>query len=182
MPKISIVSIAFDGYEKYIDEFIKKHESFSDDIIIDTSRNATMGEMRQRSMEKARHDYIINIDIDDEIISVPDTFYDFVGLNWIERMSEKSFWLPGEKRSENLTIRSNFMVSKKISEAVKIPSKDFYIYDYISRLYSFGVNFARTNNTCISYNRHNESLSSKPDTELRNMAHIDLKRLDKLVR
>jgi hypothetical protein len=141
-----------------------------------------MGEMRERAINAAKYPYVINLDIDDQLLMKPDIFDDFVGLGWVESGQDKTYWLPGEERTEFNTIRSNFMISKSTHDAVPIPSQDFYIYEYIRRLYLAGASFSKSTNFCVQYDKHQGSLSTDPVTDKHNQARHDLRRLDKAVK
>jgi hypothetical protein len=145
-----------------------------------------MGGMRARAMEKAKHSWVINLDIDDQLLEAPkiddDIFVDFIGLGWIENGECKDYWLPGEKRSELNTIRSNFMVNKDTTAGVAILDKDFYVYDYLRQLYLGGALFGKTTNYCVMYDKYVGSLSSDPTSEEHERAINDLRRLERTVR
>lgn len=113
--------------------------------------------MRNEAVDKCKNEYIVNLDIDDTLIALPDTEADFVGLGWIENEQEKTYWLPGEARTTKNTIRSNFMFKKSI----KFTDKDNYTYDYIADLIKLGATFAKTRKPCVVYNRRTDSRSSK---------------------
>lgn len=182
MQPFSIVSIAFNGYERYVEEFIKKHEHLSDDIVVNTIHKGTMGDMRNRAISHAKHPYVVNIDIDDQLLMAPDVFDDFVGLGWVEGDVSKEYWLPGEARTELNTIRSNFMISREIHDKVPLPSLDFYTYEYLRRLYVEGVSFSKTTNFCVSYDRRGDSLSANTTTDEHEQAWKDLRLLDRTVK
>lgn len=158
----SIISVAFGGYERFIPEFVEWHKRFSDDIIIETER-APMGEMRNRAAARARHDFIISLDIDDMLLSQPDIFSGFTGLGWVENGKVFDYWLPGEERSANQTIRSNIMFSKEAWRRTKFAKHDYYIYDLLEKMYRKKVPMARTNNACVLYRKRSDSLSARTD-------------------
>jgi hypothetical protein len=172
--KFSIVSVAFNDYDRFIEPFIKQCSKFTDDIIIETDR-MPMGEMRNVACSKAKYDYIISLDIDDTLLDVPEPTADFVGLGWLERGEEKEYWLPGEKRSPDNTIRSNIMFSKNLWQANPFIQHDYYIYKFIQGAYNSGFSFEKSD-TCVVYNREEGTLSSVDDPR-RDDAKVMLKEL-----
>lgn len=164
MREISIISVAFGkDYQRFIKPFMEMAGKFSDDVIVETNR-APMGTMRNRACEKAKYDYIISLDIDDTILNVPEPTTDFVGLGWIERGEEKGFWLPGEKRSPDNTIRSNIMFSKDLWLKCRFIDHDYYIYKFIEGAFLNGFTFSKAG-TSVVYNRRDDSLSSLSDKQ-----------------
>lgn len=156
--RFSIISVAFGSYERFVPKFLEQASKFSDDIIIETERKP-MGTMRNIAAAKAKHPYIVSMDIDDFIIDNPDTFGDFVGLNWRELGRDFSFWLPGEPRKKTNTTRSNILISKKLWNQVKFIEHDYYIDELIRQSYLKKIKLNKTRNVCVVHNRVAGSLS-----------------------
>lgn len=176
MREVSIISVAFGkDYQRFIKPFKDMASQFSDDVIIET-RRSSMGTMRNRACKKAKYKYIISLDIDDELLRVPSPKSDFVGLGWSEHGENKSYWLPGEERSLDNTIRSNVMFSKILWLESPFIDNDYYIYNFIESAYRNGFTFSKSD-VCLVYNRRNGSASSIISEEDRTQADKVLRRL-----
>jgi len=184
--KVSIVSVAFGGYEKYIPSFVKMATKFSNDIIIETERRP-MGEMRNRAVAKAKHKYIISLDIDDLLFDIPDATADFVGLDWVERnkILEQSipytFCLPSEKRKATHTYRSNIMFTKKLWSKCNFKPLDYYIYDFLLDAYQLGATMAHSGKPCVVYNKTKYTPKSDGDDEYKT-AWETMRKLERVTR
>lgn len=179
--KVSIISVAFGEYQKYIPGFIKMASKFSDDIIIETERRP-MGEMRNRAIAKAKHEYIISIDIDDELIAVPQVKADFIGLRWLEhntitgKDTEGNYCLPGERRAKNHTYREHIMFSKKLWDNIKFVNHDYFLYAFLKDVYLSGAKMARSEKICMIYNKHAGSISTTKEIVTDN-AHKEARKM-----
>lgn len=148
---VSVISVATGKYSKFIDGFVKQCSLFTNDIHIYTGKHdKSMGYMRNLMIDNCMHGQIINLDIDDNLISLPQRTADFTGLNWIENGELNSYWIPGTKRDKNYTIRSNFMFMKGIS---LFPDEDNYTYGFIKSMYQCGAVFTNSVSTCVLYNK-----------------------------